>query len=859
MDRLRQVGHECLVAALNYATFGWSLIPLCNTQHVGVGKEHQRVCKNRGKMPLVSAWQERPVATAEQLKEEWNTWPLANVGLVLGKIVRTDTDGDDAHSLLEAYAKGDLPPSLVYHRGREHPQYLFSVPPAEKWKTQVFQLASDHAEFRIQAEGAQCVLPPSLHSSGERYEWLPGCSPDDVALAPAPDWLCRIMRQKAAERNGRHKKNGRAHKYATLTPRKKARVVAHLATLEPAVSGQHGHDKLFVAARDLVWGFNVNPSTALDLLTKHYNPRCEPEWSAAELEHKVTEADTVPFDLPRGYLLDLVFTLPTTTTTTSNHSPVQAPPEDNAAAVLPTAGAELPTILIRVEEHAVNSDAIRALARHPQLYYRSTELVTVLRDKQKTKRIQRPAGSPRIAPLVGSRLREMLTEVACWVKKTEKNGQTKIVPAHPPYWSPPQILARGTWPEIRYLAAVVETPVLRDDGSLLDKAGWDADTGILYEPSGKFPPIPEAPTHADARLAAEALFDLVSDFPFKDDHAKAAWLCAALTPFARHAIAGNCPAVLFDSNVARSGKSKLADLVAILATGREMARTPWPVKDDAEVRKSITSIALAGDRLVLFDNIAEGVPFGGSALEAAITSATWKSRLLGTNTNTPELPLFTLFHASGNNTTLTNAIDGRLVLCQLECIDESPAERTGWKYLNLIQHAKQQRPALVAAALTILRAYLVAGRPDQKLVAFGSFEEWQALVQYAVYWTTDMDARGNRGELRERNDTKNDLAALLDGWSELSGADRGLTVAEAVRRLNENEQKALAPLSTDKEPLKYEALRELFTDWSNGKKDLNHRNIGNRIKTLAGQVRGGKRLMKCTGKKHGRSWRIEPL
>ena len=44
-----------------------------------------------------------------------------------------------------------------------------------------------------------------------------------------------------------------------------------------------------------------------------------------------------------------------------------------------------------------------------------------------------------------------------------------------------QILARMEWP-FRYLEAVTEAPTIRPDGTILDVPGWDAETGILFEP-----------------------------------------------------------------------------------------------------------------------------------------------------------------------------------------------------------------------------------------------------------------------------------------------------------------------------------------------------------------------------------------
>jgi hypothetical protein len=82
-----------------------------------------------------------------------------------------------------------------------------------------------------------------------------------------------------------------------------ARAVASLAECPSAVSGQGGHNQTFKVARAVVYGFDLGPDVGFDLLWQHYNPRCRPPWSEAELRHKCADADTKPFDKPRGYLL----------------------------------------------------------------------------------------------------------------------------------------------------------------------------------------------------------------------------------------------------------------------------------------------------------------------------------------------------------------------------------------------------------------------------------------------------------------------------------------------------------------------------------------------------------------------------
>jgi hypothetical protein len=58
---------SCLAAALGYLRRGWSVVPACPPDHLGVGKAHGRRCTSPGKAPLV-AWkqyQDRPPAEAD--------------------------------------------------------------------------------------------------------------------------------------------------------------------------------------------------------------------------------------------------------------------------------------------------------------------------------------------------------------------------------------------------------------------------------------------------------------------------------------------------------------------------------------------------------------------------------------------------------------------------------------------------------------------------------------------------------------------------------------------------------------------------------------------------------------------------
>jgi hypothetical protein len=167
-------GRACLEAALRYLALGWSVIPLCPPDHVGVGKEHGRNCKSKGKAPLVpwAAFQKR-YATEDEVREWWKHWPNANVGVVLGTIsgmIGLDIDGPAGEAALASLAGNELPQTLefVTPGGGRRLLYLCS----DETEIRPFQLSGGNKqEVRLLGDGSQTVAPPSRHVSGGYYQW----------------------------------------------------------------------------------------------------------------------------------------------------------------------------------------------------------------------------------------------------------------------------------------------------------------------------------------------------------------------------------------------------------------------------------------------------------------------------------------------------------------------------------------------------------------------------------------------------------------------------------------------------------------------------------------------------------------
>jgi len=422
-------------------------------------------------------------------------------------------------------------------------------------------------------------------------------------------------------------------------------------------------------------------------------------------------------------------------------------------------------IVVGFDELEIADQMIPALASLPNVYTRAWSLVQILRDpiERTEEGVSRKPNAPRISAMSKPRTRGLVSHNCVFHKwKTTKDGSTLVqcpVPDDPIA----ELHCRGEWPGIRALESIAECPVLRPDGSVLDVPGYDQSTGILYEPNVEFPPIPPEPTLDDARKAIEALYDIVQDFPFTNPEHLSSWMALLLTPFARPAIDGCVPLGLLDKNAHRVGATKLADLIGRIYSGRPLPRMMQA--DEAEMRKRLLSLAMSGDPVVLLDNVRDTLD--SPVLAGTLTSQMIQDRRLGVS-EMVAMPMRALWLVSANNLTLSNELVGRTLHIRLETPLEKPENRKGFRYDPLETHVQEQRPALVVAAITILRAYFHAGCPDQNLTPWGSFEDWSRVVRGALVWAGMSDPLGGRAELVDSGDSElGVLERVLIAWEKL--------------------------------------------------------------------------------------------
>ncbi|MFZ1416649.1 MAG: hypothetical protein WAS73_19045 [Defluviicoccus sp.] len=218
---------------------------------------------------------------------------------------------------------------------------------------------------------------------------------------------------------------------------------------------------------------------------------------------------------------------------------------------------------------------------------------------------KRPAGAILLTPVDEGWLRAFVADHARVEKFDVRRGETVTV--NPPAVLIGSVLAAAPWSGLPELIGVIASPVVRPDGSVLECAGFDDATGLLFAPLGTdFPPVPPHPTQADALAALTRLRDLLKDFPFCAAADESVALAAILTAVQRKVL-GTAPAFAFSAPKPGSGKSLLARLPALVATGRD-AYLVAPKKVSAETEKELFAALLEGPSVLLIDNIEIAYP-----------------------------------------------------------------------------------------------------------------------------------------------------------------------------------------------------------------------------------------------------------
>jgi Bifunctional DNA primase/polymerase, N-terminal. len=393
------------------------------------------------------------------------------------------------------------------------------------------------------------------------------------------------------------------------------------------------------------------------------------------------------------------------------------------------------------------------------------------------------------------------------------------------------------------ITGIIEAPTVRDDGTLLDAEGYDAQTGLFAVFGGRqFAVPPDAPTQADAATSLRFLQDEVfAEFPFAEPVDRTAAVAALITGLVRPVLAGSAPGFLLASPTQGTGKTALAQAICHGAFGRPAPAQSWPGSDE-EMSKYLLGALREGQRAVVFDNLRDGTLVDNAELAAAMTSDTYSRRGLGGH-DTVTVPTAVLWLITGNNVRPAGDMPSRLVEVYLDANVARPDQRHFAR--DLVSWVASRRPQIVAAAIAIVRAYLVAGCPriDAKATRF---DKWDRMVRLPLIYAGGADV-GTKFDKAYANDPGLEAwAAVLVQWRAAFG-DESMTTSDLLDRLNRPEfDGPINALNT--------ALRDAVSDGRN--RELSSKSLGGRLAQFVNRPLGALCLRDGQNRKNVKEWRV---
>jgi hypothetical protein len=784
---LSALGQEALRL---HQVHGWNVFP---------------VAEGAKKPPKVKwePYQAIPV-TPELIIGWWRRWPNANIGVVTGRasgLVVLDVDIDDTPgeeidgwASLQAIGVTDLPdtPKATTPRGGTHA--LFQYPEDDEIANFVGRLPG----IDLRAEGGYFVAPPSVRADGACYQWT--VAPEEVELAPIPDWLMRQIELKSS-----------------LAPRDDALAqldallgqVPASGGLDATLNGGAVHDdplaaadagRLLSAPQARGWSdvsknyaqtaladeignvtkalpgtrnatlnraaFKLGTFVGAGLLNEALVTQLlEGAGQVAGLDAKETQ-QTVRSGLSAGKASPRPAP-PATLHRANGVPPVNANDASSAVVGGPVGGGggggnahpaadHRPTIDITHEDHDKIApqawDAIVAQNNPPFLFQHSGKLVEL-----------ESAESSGFRQIDFPRMRTILWKSAHWVRKGLAGkgvaSEREVVPIS----AIVDACLGKIDPRIPALAKVVRFPIFTPDGELLTTPGYHDGTGIYYSPQAKInvPPVSPAPTEAEMQRARSLMLDeLLVDFPFVSEADRAHAVALFLLPFVRELISGPTPLHLVEAPTMGSGKGLLAEVLLTVALGEKPRGRPEATSDD-EWRKVITSELLNGPTAIYIDNLNRTLD--SASLASALTAHVFGDRVLG-QSRTSSSPVRCVWVATGNNPTLSTEIARRCIRIRIDPHTEDPWLSRGalFKHPELRTWTAQNRDHLIWAALTLTRYGLQHGIPDRRL---GSYENWSDVIGRILNGCGVPCFLGNLETFYSRSDAESAAwRALLGAW-----------------------------------------------------------------------------------------------
>ena len=284
------------------------------------------------------------------------------------------------------------------------------------------------------------------------------------------------------------------------------------------------------------------------------------------------------------------------------------------------------------------------------------------------------------------------------------------------------------------------------------------------------------------------------------------------------------PILLVHADTPGTGKSYLIDLIATIATGR-LCPVITASKSAEETEKRIGSVLLSGTPIVSLDNCTHDL--GGELLCQLTERPVVKIRILG-RSEMPDCECRTAVYATGNNITFKGDMVRRGLVCNLEALTERPELR---EFQNdALERAATNRGAYVAAALTIIRAYLTAGAP-RVCGSLGSYSAWSTMVRSPLVWLNEPDPITSVDSIRQEDPELSNIREFFGLWL---AYDLGLDTPYTTSRIIEVACMASAPNDYSPPALKQFLLRVAASRANEGV--VSAERLGHWLRKISGRI-----------------------
>jgi len=286
------------------------------------------------------------------------------------------------------------------------------------------------------------------------------------------------------------------------------------------------------------------------------------------------------------------------------------------------------------------------------------------------------------------------------------------------------VLRMGIIENINPVKGYVDHPIIDAKLRLFSKQGYEENMQMLGRfDHSQFDVVDRKLLDDEVTFHLGRIYAPFTEFKLAGVDDKSILMAAIFSGVLRQVLP-TCPAFGFDAPMPGSGKTLLAETIAIIAAGEKpSALAPGRADYDEEFRKRLFALLLKGEKVCLFDNIVG--EFDSPSFAAALTSEYYEDRILQ-HSRTSKIFVRTLFLITGNNLRFTGDMTRRVLKVRLKPDDDKLALREF--QFDPIVKAMAMRKQIISSVLSLINHWKHCDAP-KAAGTMTSFSEWDLLVR----------------------------------------------------------------------------------------------------------------------------------